>query len=124
MPGPASTKEKQMPTYQLTIQFDSQGLATLNEAGQLVTIVKSVSTGTPVAWVAFDPMESNTVTWTEQYSVYASTTQIQDGAQIITQSTQAAVGGNTYTLSGGQFDNGKPGLPATTYGVLNNDPNF
>ena len=113
-----------MPVYQLNIQIDEQGLNTLIQAGQLVTIVKSAGGGTPVVWVTFNPMMMNTVTWTEQYSVYASTTQIQDGAQIITQSTQPAVGGNTYTLSGGQFDNGQPGLPATQFGVTNNDPNF
>jgi uncharacterized Zn-binding protein involved in type VI secretion len=113
-----------MPTYQLNIQLDSQGLKTLNEAGQLVTIVKSAGAGKPVAWVSFDPMLSNTVTWTEKYSVYASTTAIEAGAQIVTQSTEAAAAGNTYTLAGGQFDNGKPGLPATQYGVANADPNF
>jgi hypothetical protein len=111
-------------TYELTIQFDSQGLKTINAADQLVTMVKSVGNGRPVAWVAFHPMQTNVVTWTEAYSVYSSTSQIQDGAKIFTQSTQPAVGGNTYTLAAGQFDNGKPGLPAANYGVSNQDPNF
>jgi hypothetical protein len=116
--------QSQIHAYQLTIQFDSYGLKTINEADQLVTIVKSVSGGVPVAWVSFQPMESNVVVWTETYSVYASTTEIQDGAQIITQLTQPAAAGNTYTLSGGQFDNGEPNLPPLEYGVVNNDPNF
>jgi hypothetical protein len=115
-----------MPTYTLAIQFDNNGLDTVNAAGQLVTIVKSVDSGTPVAWVAFNPMEANTVTWTETYSVYASNTQIQNNAKINTLSTQTAAGGNVYTLAGGHFDNGNPnsGLPATQYGVYNNDPAF
>jgi hypothetical protein len=115
-----------MPTYGLTIQFDNRGLDTVNAAAQLVTIVKSVETGTPVAWVTFSPMEDNEVTWTNTYSVYASTTQIQNMAQIVTRSTQPAVGGNLYTLAGGHFDNGNPnaGVPATQYGVFNNDPPF
>ncbi|MGH3680224.1 MAG: hypothetical protein ACRDT2_08230 [Natronosporangium sp.] len=113
-----------MSTYELTIQFDNQGLATINAASQLVTLVKSVGNGRPVAWVAFHPMESNQVTWTETYSVYSSTTQIQDGAQIQTQSTQPAVGGNTYTFAAGQFGIGQANLPAASYGVTDNDPNF
>jgi hypothetical protein len=113
-----------MPTYELEIQFDDAGLKAINAAEQLVTLVKSAGAGRPVAWVSFHPMEANKIIWEETYSVYASTTQIQDGAQITTQSTRAAVGGNTYTLSEGTFDNGAPGLPAASYGVNNHDPNF
>jgi len=113
-----------MPTYQLSIQIDSEGLNILNEAGQFVTMVKSVSPGTLVVWVSFRPLGANIVTWSETYSVYASTSPILYGAQIMAQSTQPAVGGYTYTLSGGQFDNGEPRLLPTMVGVMNDDPDF
>lgn len=113
-----------MTQYSLAIKFDNAGLAALHAAGQLVTLVKSVQGGSPVAWVSFKPMESNTVTWTESYSVYASSTLVEDGAQISTQSTQPANGGNTYKFDSGIFSSGTPGLPPTQYGVQNADPDF
>lgn len=113
-----------MPEYSLEIQFDDAGLKTLELADQYVTLVKSTGRGRPVAWVSFRPMQHNLVNWTEEYSVYASTTQIQEGAQIFTQSTRPAVGGHTYALQGGRFHDGAPGLPATNYGVHNVDPHF
>ena len=58
-----------MPTYRLNIQFDQAGLDTLNEAGQSVTIVKSVPQGVPVAWISFPPLLNNLVTWNEQYGL-------------------------------------------------------
>ena len=117
-------KETEMTSYELTINFDSAGLTALSAAGQLVTIVKSVSTGTPVAWIAFEPEELNTITWTEEYSVYASTSNIVNGAQIMTSSTSPAVGGQTYSFVAGQFGVGEPGLPTTEYGVTNSDSAF
>lgn len=113
-----------MTSYQLAIAFDSDGLQTLAAADQCVTIVKSVRSGIPVSWLTFRPMLNNTVTWDETYAVYASTTQIEDGATIVTQSIQPAVGGNKYTLSGGQFDSGVTAYAPNMYGVFNNDGEF
>lgn len=110
-----------MPTYQLNIQVDASGLSTIAAAGQAITIVKSVGSGQPVSWVSFQPMENNTVTWTEVYSVYASSTKIQEGAKIVTLSTVPAAGGNSYRLSGGKFETGEPTLAASSYGVANED---
>lgn len=114
-----------MPTYKLTIQIDNTGLNTLNAASQLVTIVKETNPTTmPVAWLAFHPEENNVITWTESYSVYASRTQIQAGAHIITSSVQSAAGGNTYRFSSGHFTTGTPGLLPSQYAIFNNDTNF
>lgn len=74
-----------MPQYELTLKFDEQELNTIHRAGQQVVLVKSVgATGssTDVAWVAFSPFESNTVTWEEKYGIYASSVAIVDGAEI------------------------------------------
>ncbi len=108
-------------TYQLNIEIPSDGLRTLSKANQYITIVKSMPNGAQVAWVSFRPMLTNFVTWDEQYSVYASTTNIQDGATIVTQSTRAASLGRVYTLTGGQFDTGQPGVPVQSFGVANGD---
>ena len=114
-----------MSNYQLNISFDNQGLQAITQAGQSVTIVKQTSTaGKPVAWISFQPQQANTITWTEQYAVYSSTTNIQSGAQIITSSTANAVGGSSYTVnSSGFFDPGVQGATSTnSYEIINQDP--
>jgi hypothetical protein len=113
-----------MATYTLKITFDQAGLAALSQVGQKVTIVKQTTVGKPIAWISFTPQLSNTITWTEQYSVYCSTSNLQAGATIQTSSTANAVGGSQYVVnSSGYFD---PGIPNTTdpntYEISNHDP--
>lgn len=110
-----------MPTYTLNLAVDDQGLKQISESGQKVTVVKSVGQGNSVAWLLFEPLESNVITWEETYSVYASATNNQAGATIQTQSTKVASGGNTYTFENGSFSSGVAGLGPTDYGVDNQD---
>jgi hypothetical protein len=111
-----------MPSYSLEIQFDQAGLQTLQDASQKVSLVKATQpSALPVVWVAFTPEEDNTITWDEEYSVYASTTHIDAGATINTSSTAPAQGGRTYMFQGGDFPSSKGGLPLTQYGIFNND---
>jgi hypothetical protein len=74
--------------YQVNINIDNAGLQAIYAAGQSVTFVKSVvsnpvATGNlPIAWLTFQPFQSNQVIWIENYSIYASTTIVQSGAVI------------------------------------------
>jgi hypothetical protein len=114
-----------MSTYQLNIAFDNAGLAAITQADQKVTIVKQTSTGgKPVAWISFQPQQQNIITWTEQYAVYCSTTNLQAGAQIVTSSTSNANGGCSYTInSSGFFNPGASGATDTnSYEIINQDP--
>jgi hypothetical protein len=93
--------------YQIEVNIDQQGLQSIYGANQFVTLVKSIgstpSATMPVAWLAFQPLESNTVTWVENYSLYATTTVLQSGASIVmTSQTEgpAQVGWN-YTFQNG-----------------------
>lgn len=115
-----------MPSYELDITFDNAGLTALAAAGQKVTIVKQSSGGKPTAWITFTPQAQNTVTWTEQYSVYSSTINAQSGAVIVTSSQTSAIAGSSYSLNtSGFFDPGIPGVVGPTqYQVVNNDPNL
>lgn len=115
-----------MSTYTLNISIDTNGLKALTQAGQKVTIVKQSSTGKPVAWISFQPQTDNKISWTEQYSVYSSTTNIQSGAVIQTSSEATAVGGSSYNLNtAGYFDPGVSGaVGANTYQIKNSDPNL
>ncbi len=97
--------------YQISIAIDDAGLQKIYAAGQSVTLVKSVvanplsSGNLPVAWLAFQPLESNQITWVENYYMYATTTVLQSGATIqMTSQTQAPVQeGWMYTFEQGQF---------------------
>jgi hypothetical protein len=101
--------------YQVTIDIDQQGVQKINQAQQFVTLVRNVissvegnsghrmSPNTSIAWLAFQPLESNTVTWTEDYILYATTTVLQSGASITISSqtpNPAQVGWN-YTFQNG-----------------------
>jgi len=125
-------------TYGLSINIDAAGVLAINQSGQKVTVVKSVSyspssstagkgnkpagddTSPPVVWLAFSPLETNDITWTEQYYIYATTTQITAGAQI--QMTSATGGpvqeGWLYTFQNGVFDQGAQGT-GTSYNTKN-----
>lgn len=104
-----------MTQYQLNFSIPAASVAQINAANQFVTLVKSVNNGQgsstlPVAWVSFSPLTVDTVTWIENYSVYASSTQLQAGATIVMSSTQAAQTGMLYTFENGVFTGGPGGV--------------
>ena len=48
-----------------------------------IVLAKPVGNSSPnVAWISFDPFEGNVVTWTEEYGLYASNSQLTSGATI------------------------------------------
>ena len=112
--------------YQLIIDIDDAGLTNIYKAGQSVTIVKSVvanplsSGNLPIAWVSFQPFETNSVTWVENYNIYATTTQLISGATIMQTSVTAAPvqTGWTYTFAQGSFT-GAQGGGSATYNMNN-----
>jgi hypothetical protein len=120
-----------MAQYQLTIDIDNAGLTKIYNAGQSVTIVKSVVSSItqagnlPIAWVQFQPMDSNIVTWQEIYNIFASTTILQSGAQISmsSQTPTPVQTGWTYTLANGQFA-GLAGGSTLTYNANNQMNNY
>lgn len=115
-----------MPNYTLNIAFDQAGLQALNQTGQKVTIAKQSAGGLQTAWLTFTPQLNNIVTWNTQYSVYASTTNAQAGAQIVTSSQANAIAGSKYNLNtAGYFDPGVSGaVGPTQYEIDNGDPNL
>jgi hypothetical protein len=112
--------------YQLTIEIDPEGLQRITELGQCVTLVKRILPdppfygSLPIAWLTLAaPTEISVITWTENYSVYASTTPVQPGATISMpfQTPSAAQPGFTYTLENGVFSPTR-GI-GTTFGAAN-----
>ena len=117
-----------MTTYGLNINIDSTGLTNIYNANQYVTLVKSVGSsttpGSTVAWVTFQPYQSNVVTWVENYLIYGTIMSLQSGAQIVmTSSTPNPVqAGWTYTFQQGQFT-GASGGAAGAFNVDNQQSN-
>lgn len=72
-----------MPNYELDIAFTNEQLQILYATGSNVIVAKPTGgSGPNVAWQVFKPMQANQVTWEEQYGIYASTTQIVNGARL------------------------------------------
>ena len=107
--------------YQLNIAIDQNGLNNIYAAGQAVTLVKSVvsnplvSGNLPIAWLNFQPLMQNQVTWIENYYIYATTTQLQAGATIKQSSvtTVPVQTGWDYTFKSGQFSGAQGGATGT-----------
>jgi hypothetical protein len=79
-----------MPTYTLDLSISANDLETIKGAGENIIVAKPVNSaaGTPnVAWLSINPLEGNQIVWTEDYAMYASTTQIQSGASVFQTST-------------------------------------
>ncbi len=74
-----------MVEFALNLQIDSPDLNNIIGAGQNIILAKPVDSGTPdVIWLSIFPFPNTTVTWEEEYGLYASNTEVREGA-VITQ---------------------------------------
>lgn len=72
-----------MPNYELKVGFSDDDLIMLYATGTNVVIAKPSLGSTPnVAWQVFRPMQANTVTWEEKYGIYASSSDVVNGARL------------------------------------------
>jgi len=70
-------------SYELDLAFTTAQLQTIYATGTNVIVAKPSGGGSPnVAWQVFKPMPANSLMWEENYGVYASTVQVQNGAQL------------------------------------------
>lgn len=110
--------------YSMNISIDDAGLNTIYAAQQHVVVSKITTSlvqssiaqsvlGTPVAWLAFQPVQNNTITWAETYDIYASTTISSAGSAITVNSRSGtAQSGVVYMFKDGRFSpmgDGSPG---------------
>ncbi|KDM90239.1 hypothetical protein [Photobacterium galatheae] len=111
-----------MSSYNLNINIDSNDVRIINQSQQKIVLVKTVggSSGSKVAWVTFSPFEHNEVSWTEQYGVYASSTQVQNGAEIYkTSAVNPATSEVVYPFENGTFGSPQSGGQTNSYGISN-----
>lgn len=118
-----------MPDYSLQLKIGKTDLDNIRTAQLNIVLAKPVGSSSPnVAWQVFDPFMDNTVTWTEQFGLYASNTRLVNGARITKMSTiDPAVDAAYYSFTSNATFNGpiKDGnAPGTgSYMVLDDMPN-
>jgi len=104
-----------MPGYSLTLNIDPKDLNIIKAAGQRLTLAKPVGSGDPnVVWLSIDPFPSTTVEWEEKYWIYASTTEVSQGASI-SKLSEVSPGP---ALDAGYY----PFTPSATFGVFQPAP--
>jgi hypothetical protein len=97
--------------FKLNLLIKDTDLRIITASGLKITIAKPVGDGSPnVAWLVFDPFMANTVEWSEEYGLYASTSHIDRGAVItsISEKPPKVTDGESYVFgkNGPVFDPG------------------
>ena len=113
-----------MAKYRLNIVFGKgTDLDLIYKAEEKVILVKHTegSADSQVAWVTFSPLMYNTIDWETDYAVYASTSEIQNGAQISMMSDMDASPMVMYNFNDGYFKKAGPcsTIGANTYAINN-----
>jgi hypothetical protein len=116
-----------MRTFKLSLSFDREGLRALTAGGFQVTLSREIR-GLPsvAAWQVFPPRRTtHTITWQDQYGVFASTADVQPGALLTPLAVTGfpVLGGNLYPLrSNDAFGPPRAVGPATDlYGAIHED---
>ena len=116
--------------FSLTLNINPADLKIINGAQQKIAMAKPVSNSSvSVIWVAFDPFESNTIQWSEEYWLYASTASIGKSGEKITKLSEVqpgpSVGGSVYDFNH-TATFGEPvlnsGIGSGTFAAKNNMP--
>lgn len=99
-----------MSLYRLNIKFTEDGLDVIYKAHQRLTLTKAVegSAGKSVIWVATLPFKSNAIEWTDDYMLYSSVDEVQNGASISKLSDTTANDNVVYDFANTTFQNAKP----------------
>jgi hypothetical protein len=126
-------------SYSLTIKISQSSLQNIYNANQTVSICKVITsfvssadvtanaksgTTPTVVWLAFTPLENNTVNWDDTYSAYVTGTAIVTGNTIFINSTKSATLGFLYTFSGGAFTAAPYTAGQDTFNIANQQSNF
>ncbi|RED52369.1 hypothetical protein [Aestuariispira insulae] len=90
--------------FTLTLNIEPKDLDVINGAQQKIALAKPVgNSAVDVIWLAFDPFESNSVQWEENYWIYASTAAVGKNGEKITKLSEVqpgpAMDGSVYPFS-------------------------
>ena len=98
-----------MSNYKLNIKFTEAALDVIYKAHQKLALTKAVggNMGKSVIWVATLPFKNNTIEWTENYMLYSSMEEVQNGANISKLSDTVAIDKVVYDFEDATFQNAK-----------------
>lgn len=91
-----------MPSYNLETHFTDQDLQRFLASGSNIIVAKPSNGGAPnVAWVVFRPLLDNSMSWEDNYGIYASNTDLISGGVLNQMSKTAypAVEAKVYELT-------------------------
>lgn len=115
-----------MPNYTLSLSIDSEDLRIIRGAHERIILARPEPSGlVSVAWLSIDPFKVNTIEWTEDFSLYASNTEVNDHARInqISSTDTTVKPGYYYAFGDMTFSGGIVGdVPPGSYQVNNNVP--
>lgn len=112
-----------MPTFTLQVNIDPSWVSQIVQAQQnlIVTKQSAAQGGQTVAWLAFSPYQSNTISWQDTYYVYTSQTLLQAGATITQLASTQAAPQTAYSFQSNVFTVATPysQLSASQYEIIN-----
>lgn len=114
--------------FTLNLNIEPADLDVIGGAQQKIALSKPVSNATvSVIWLAFDPFESNTIEWAENYWIYASNVITDRSGATITKLSEVdpgpAMDGSVYTFNNhAVFSEAvkDPDVPKGTFAATNN----
>jgi hypothetical protein len=109
--------------FTLKLNFTNDQLEVIAATNSKVIVAKPSNSGPYVAWQAFDPLNANTLTWEEEYGVYASTASMTHGAELLKLSntgTLPATSNKVYVLeSSGVISGPQDGGELNSFTLVN-----
>ena len=116
-----------MADYTLNINFNNDQLEAIYSTNSNIIIAKPSGGDSPnVAWQSFKPLQSNTLTWDEQYGIYVSNSSVEHGATLdqLSSTSIGAAMNMLYTLEPSGIINGpSTGGAANSLALLNSYDN-
>ncbi|MDR2889555.1 MAG: hypothetical protein LBV33_06930 [Lachnospiraceae bacterium] len=73
-----------MSDYRLNIKFNEKDLMPIYQANEKLVVVRHTAEAgeLQVVWVSFRPFMSNTVDWKNNFTIYSSSTELQEGLMV------------------------------------------
>jgi hypothetical protein len=106
-------------SYSLTIDLTPEQLQAFGQTGSQIAVAKSAAAKPQIVWQSLRPIEELTMTWEENYGIYATQTQMKAGAKIVSTARVSgnAVNGEEYALvpDGYFVPQENPGDPSAYY---------
>lgn len=95
-----------MVNFKLNIKIPQKDLTTLIKAGESIVLVKGEPGKTSViVWAVIRPAQNSSVSWSDEYYIYASNSDYEIGNTIIASATSSARVMSKYVYSEGSFSN-------------------